>query len=375
MEVNPAIQPRGLPEDEAIFSPLPSAKKSALFSETGAVAATPDISFPDTNNGPREKRRDSSRSVSGFSETRAVVPEPDAVRFSVANQKSRQGRVVETSAKLFRPAAKSSAFSESASVVPQPDQERGQEDRQGRVISSSQLFRPGAAKTSSFSETIPLVPGADVQIQQHRVTGDSQDTRHGRVISSSQLFRPVAAKTSSFSETLTVVPGAHVQIVNAHGRQDSRQGKVLQPDTSMFSSSSEFFTETEPVVALPDAERNRESRFQASEKIQESRGGRVLGPDMSLFQPQSSSFSETAAVVPEPDEARNERLSSSSAQTREEAERPVLFQPRPEAKSQRQGRLLNQEESRAPIIRNEPKQFTVSPIPAAEPKKFSFGLN
>merc|ERR1712032_1358750 len=226
MEVNPAIQPRGLPEDEVIFSPLHSAKKPTLFSETGAVAATPDISFPDTNNGPREKRRDSSRSVAGF------------------------------------------------------------------------------------SETIPLVPGADVQIQVHRVTGDSQDIRHGRVISSSQLFRPVAAKTSSFSQTLPVVPGAHVQIVNVNGRQDSRQGKVLQPDTSMFSSSSEFFTETEPVVALPDAERNRESRFQASEKIQESRGGRVLGPDMSLFQPQSSSFSETAAVVPEPDEARNERLSS-----------------------------------------------------------------
>ena len=159
MEVNPAIQPRGLPEDEVIFSPLPSAKKSALFSETGAVAATPDISFPDTNNGPREKRRDSSRSVAGFSETGAVVPEPDTVRFSVANQESRQGRGVETSAKLFRPAAKSSTFSETASVVPQPDQERGQEDRQGRVISSSQLFRPVPAKTSSFSETIPLVPG------------------------------------------------------------------------------------------------------------------------------------------------------------------------------------------------------------------------
>merc|ERR1712032_1323995 len=186
MEVNPAIQPRGLPEDEVIFSPLHSAKKPTLFSETGAVAATPDISFPDTNNGPREKRRDSSRSVAGFSETGAVVPEPDAVRFSVANQESRQGRGVETSAELFRPAAKSSTFSETASFVPQPDQERGQEDRQGRVISSSQLFRPVAAKTSSFSETIPLVPGADVQIQVHRVTGDSQDIRHGRVISSSQ---------------------------------------------------------------------------------------------------------------------------------------------------------------------------------------------
>ena len=363
MEVNPAIQPRGLPEDEVIFSP--SAKKSALFSETGAVAATPDISFPD--NGPREKRRDSARSVSGFSETGAVVPEPDAVRFSVANQESRQGRVVKTSAEHFRPAAKSSRFSETAPVVPQPDQERGQEDRQGRVISSSDLFRPVAAKSSSFSETIPVVPGADVQIQVHRVAKDSQDIRHGRVISSSQLFRPVATKTSSFSETLPVVPGASVQIVN--GRHDSRQGKVLHPDTSMFSSSSEFFTETEPLAALPDAERNRESRFQASEKIQESRGGRVLGHE----QPQSSSFSETAAIVPEPDEARNERLSS--AQTREKTETPVLFQPRPEAKSQRQGRLLHQEEFPTSIIQNEPKHFTVSPLPAAEPKKFSFGLN
>ena len=361
MEVNPAIQPRGLPEDEVIFSPLPSAKKSALFSETGSVAATPDISFPDANNGPREKRRDSARSVSGFSETGAVVPEPDSVRFSVANQESRQGRVVETSAEHFRPAAKSSRFSETASVVPQPDQERRQEDRQGRVISSSDLFRPVTAKSSSFSETIPVVPGADVQIQ-------VQDIRHGRVISSSQLFRPMVTKNSSFSETLPVVPGASVQIVN--GRHDSRQGKVLHPDTSMFSSSSEFFTETEPVAALPDAERNRESRFQASEKIHESRGGRVLGH----AQPQSSSFSETAAIVPEPDQARNERLSS--AQTREKTERPVLFQPRPQAKSpQRQGRLLHQEESPTSIIQNEPKHFTVSPLPAAEPKKFSFGLN
>merc|ERR1712152_127404 len=99
----------------------------------------------------------------------------------------------------------------------------------GRVVkTSAEHFRP-AAKSSRFSETIPVVPGADVQIQVHRVAKDSQDIRHGRVISSSQLFRPVATKTSSFSETLPVVPGASVQIVN--GRHDSRQGKVLHPDT------------------------------------------------------------------------------------------------------------------------------------------------
>ena len=367
MEVNPAIQPRGLPEDEVHFSPSPSSKKSASFSETGAVVATPDISFPGTTSGPREKRRDSGRSVAGFSETGAVVAQPDAVRFNVGNQESRQGRVV---------AVKSSSFSETAPVVPEPDQEKSvtresQEDRQGRVISNSELFRPVAAKTSSFSETIPVVPGADIQV--HRLSGGRQDDRHGRVISSSQLFRPVAAKPSSFSETVPVpvVPGANVLLFN--GRQDSRQGKVLQPDTSMFSSTSEFFTETDTVVAQPDAERNRESRFQASGEIQESRGGRVLGPDMSLFQPQSSSFSQTAAVVPEPDEARNERLSA--AQTREKVERPVLFQPRPEAKRQRQGRVLHQEDSQASIIQNEPKKFTVSPLTATKPKKFSFGLN
>ena len=367
MEVNPAIQPRGLSEDEVHFSPSPSSKKSTSFSETGAVVATPDISFPGTTSGPREKRRDSGRSVAGFSETGAVVAQPDAVRFNVGNQESRQGRVV---------AVKSSSFSETAPVVPEPDQEKSvtresQEDRQGRVISNSELFRPVAAKTSSFSETIPVVPGADIQV--HRLAGGRQDDRHGRVISSSQLFRPVAAKPSSFSETVPVpvVPGANVLLFN--GRQDSRQGKVLQPDTSMFSSTSEFFTETDTVVAQPDAERNRESRLQASGEIQESRGGRVLGPDMSLFQPQSSSFSQTVAVVPEPDEVRNDRLSS--AQTREEVERPVLFQPRPEAKRQRQGRVLHQEDSQASIIQNEPKKFTVSPLTATEPKKFSFGLN
>ena len=359
MEVNPAIQPRGLPEDEVLFTPSPSSKKMASFSETSAVVSTPDISFPDAN-GPREKRRDSSRSVAGFSETGAVVAEPDAIRFSMENQESRQGRDF---------AAQSSSFSETAPVVPEPDKEKSvtiesQEDRQGRV------FRPVAAKTSSFSETIPVVPGANVQVQVQRLNGGNQDHRHGRV-SSSQLFRPVAAKPSSFSETVPVVPGANVQLFN--GRQDIRQGKVLQPDTSMFSSTSEFFTETDTVVAQPDAERNRESRFHASEEIQENRGGRVLGPDMTLFQPQSPSFSQTAAVVPEADEARNEKLSS--AQTREKAERPVLFQPRP--KAERQGRILHQGESQVSIMQNEPKKFSVSPLPAAatEPKRFSFGLN
>merc|ERR1719232_1629738 len=288
------------------------------------------------------------RSVAGFSETAAVVAEPDAVRFSAHNQESRQGRGF---------AVQSSSFSETAPVVPEPDKEKSvtiesQEDRQGRV------FRPVAAKTSSFSETIPAVPGANVQVQVQRLNGGNQDHRHGRV-SSSQLFRPVAAKPS-FSETVPVVPGANVQVFN--GRQDSRQGKVLQPDTSMFSSTSEFFTETDTVVAQPDAERNRESRLHVSGEIQESRGGRVLGPDMTQFQPQSSSFSQTAAVVPEPDEARNEKLSS--AQTREKAERPVLFQPRP--KAERQGRILHQEESQVvSIMQNEPKKFSVSPFPSA----------
>ena len=358
MEVNPAIQPRGLPEHEVLFSPSSSSKKLTSFSETGAVVSSPDISFPDTN-GPRAKRRDSSRSVAGFSETGAVVAEPDAFRFSVENQESRQGRVF---------AVQSSSFSETAPLVPEPDQEKSvtresQEDRRGRVV-----FRPVAAKTSSFSDTIPVVPGANVQVQ--RLTGGNQEHRHGRV-SSSKLFRPVAAKSSTFSEIVPVVPGANVQLFN--GRQDIRQGKVLQPDTSMFSSTSEMFTETNTVIAQPEAKRNRESPFRASEEIQESRGGRVLGPDMTLFQPQSSSFSQTVAVVPEPDEVRNEK----SAKTREEAERPVLFQPRPKAKRQRQGRLLHQEESQVSIIQNEPKKFSVSPLPATvtEPKKFSFGLN
>merc|ERR1719232_725643 len=217
------------------------------------------------------------RSVAGFSETAAVVAEPDAVRFSADNQESRQGRGF---------AVQSSSFSETEPVVPEPDKEKS-------------------------------------------VTIESQEDRQGRV------FRPVAAKPSSFSETIPVVPGANVQLFN--GRQDIRQGKVLQPDTSMFSSTSEFFTETDTVVAQPDAERNRESRFHASEEIQENRGARVMGPDMTLFQPQSPSFLQTAAVIPEADEARNEKLSS--AQTREKAERPVLFQPRP--KAERQGRILH----------------------------------
>ena len=369
MEVNPAIQPRGLPEDGVLFSP--STERSSLFSETGSVAATPDISFPDASSGLREKRRDASRSASGFSETGAIVPVPDAVHFSVGSQESRQGRVVKTSAELFHPAAAQSAsFSETAPVVPEPDQVSSfsgggiQENRQGRVISSSELFRPVVAKTSSFSETIPVVPEADVQIISGN--GRHQENRQGRVISSSKLFRPVAAKTSSFSETIPVVPKTDVHIINGNGRQGLRQGKVLQPDTSMFSSfssTSEFFTETEPVVASPDAERNRGAQFQASEKIQESRGGRVLG---------SSSFSETAAVVPEPDEpVRSEKLSSD--QQREDPDRPILFQPRPK-QDKRQGRHLQQEKSS--IISQEPELFTVvSQKSATEPKKFTFGLN
>ena len=369
MEVNPAIQPRGLPEDGVLFSP--SAERSSLFSETGSVAATPDISFPDASSGLREKRRDASRSASGFSETGAIVPLPDAVHFSVRSQESRQGRVVKTSAELFHPAAAQSAsFSETAPVVPEPDQVSSfsgggiQENRQGRVISSSELFRPVVAKTSSFFETIPVVPEADVQIISSN--GRHQENRQGRVISSSKLFRPVAAKTSSFSETIPVVPEANVQIINGNGRQGLRQGKVLQPDTSMFSSfssTSEFFTETEPVVASPDAERNRDALFQASEKIQESRGGRVLG---------SSSFSETAAVVPEPDEpVGSEKLYSD--QQREDPGRPILFQPRPK-QDKRQGRHLQQEKSS--IISQEPELFTVvSQKSATEPKKFTFGLN
>merc|ERR550525_56766 len=415
MEVNPAIQPRGLPEDGVLFSP--SAERSSLFSETGSVAATPDISFPDASSGLREKRRDASRSASGFSETGAIVPVPDAVHFSVRSQESRQGRVVKTSAELFHPAAAQSAsFSETAPVVPEPDQVSSfsgggiQENRQGRVISSSELFRPVVAKTSSFFETIPVVPEADVQIissngrhkenRQGRVisssklfrpvaaktssfsetipvvpeadvqiiidNGHHQENRQGRVISSSKLFRPVAAKISSFSETIPVVPEADVHIINGNGRQGLRQGKVLQPDTSMFSSfssTSEFFTETEPVVASPDAERNRDALFQASEKIQESRGGRVLG---------SSSISETAAVVPEPDEpVGSEKLYSD--QQREDPGRPILFQPRPK-QDKRQGRHLQQEKSS--IISQEPELFTVvSQKSATEPKKFTFGLN
>merc|ERR550525_1714326 len=305
MEVNPAIQPRGLPEDGVLFSP--SAERSSLFSETRSVAATPDISFPDASSGLREKRRDASRSASGFSETGAIVPLPDAVHFSVRSQESRQGRVVKTSAELFHPAeAQSASFSETAPVVPEPDQ------------------------VSSFSG------------------GGIQENRQGRVISSSKLFRPVAAKTSSFSETIPVVPEADVHIINGNGRQGLRQGKVLQPDTSMFSSfssTSEFFTETEPVVASTDAERNRDALFQASEKIQESRGGRVLG---------SSSFSETPAVVPEPDEpVGSEKLYSD--QQREHPDRPILFQPRPK-QDKRQGRHLQQEKSS--IISQEPKKFT-----------------
>merc|ERR550525_1787762 len=369
MEVNPAIQPRGLPEDGVLFSP--SAERSSLFSETRSVAATPDISFPDASSGLREKRRDASRSASGFSETGAIVPVPDAVHFSVRSQESRQGRVVKTSAELFHPAAAQSAsFSETTPVVPKPDQVRSfsgggiQENRQGRVISSSELFRPVVAKTSSFFETIPVVPEADVQIISSN--GRHQENRQGRVIPSSKLFRPVAAKTSSFSETIPVVPEADVQIINGNGRQGLRQGKVLQPDTSMFSSfssTSEFFTETEPVMASPDAERNRDALFQASEKIQESRGGRVLG---------SSSFSETAAVVPEPDEpVGSEKLYSD--QQREDPDRPILFQPRPK-QDKRQGRHLQQEKSS--IISQEPELFTVvSQKSATEPKKFTFGLN
>merc|ERR550525_1163500 len=303
MEVNPAIQPRGLPEDGVLFSP--SAERSSLFYETGSVAATPDISFPDASSGLREKRRDASRSASGFSETGVIRPVPDAVHFG--SQESRQGRVVKTSAELFHPAeAQSASFSETAPVVPEPDQ------------------------VSSFSG------------------GGIQENRQGRVISSAKLFRPVAAKTSSFSETIPVVPEANVHIINGNGRQGLRQGKVLQPDTSMFSSfssTSEFFTETEPVVASPDAERNRDALFQASEKIQESRGGRVLG---------SSSFSETPAVVPEPDEpVGSEKLSSD--QQRENPVRPILFQPRPK-QDKRQGRHLQQEKSS--IISQEPKKFT-----------------
>merc|ERR550525_395771 len=369
MEVNPAIQPRGLPEDGVLFSP--STERSSLFSETGSVAATPDISFPDASSGLREKRRDASRSASGFSETGAIVPVPDAVHFSVRSQESRQGRVVKTSAELFHPAAAQSAsFSETAPVVPEPDQVSSfsgggiQENRQGRVISSSELFRPVAAKTSSFVETIPVVPEADVQITSD--DGRHPENRQGRVISSSKLFRPVAAKTSSFSETIPVVPEADVHIINGNGRQGLRQGKVLQPDTSMFSSfssTSEFFTETEPVVASPDAERNRDALFQASEKIQESRGGRVLG---------FSSFSETPAVVPEPDEpVGSEKLYSD--QQREDPGRPILFQPRPK-QDKRQGRHLQQEKSS--IISQEPELFTVvSQKSATEPKKFTFGLN
>merc|ERR550525_263768 len=369
MDVNPAIQPRGLPEDGVLFSP--SAERSSLFSETGSVAATPDISFPDASSGLREKRRDASRSASGFSETGAIVPLPDAVHFSVRSQESRQGRVVKTSAELFHPAAAQSAsFSETAPVVPEPDQVSSfsgggiQENRQGRVISSSELFRPVVAKTSSFFETIPVVPEADVQIISSN--GRHQENRQGRVISSSKLFRPVAAKTSSFSETIPVVPEADVQIINGNGRhQENRQGRVIS-SSKLFrpvAAKTSSFSETIPVMASPDAERNRDALFQASEKIQESRGGRVLG---------SSSFSETAAVVPEPDEpVRSEKLYSD--QQREDPDRPILFQPRPK-QDKRQGRHLQQEKSS--IISQEPELFTVvSQKSATEPKKFTFGLN
>ena len=133
-------------------------------------------------------------------------------------------------------------------------------------------------------------------------------------------------------------PSAQLQ----SNQQNLRTGKVLKPDVSMFKpiSKSTSFTETEAVVPEADSvhETNQSVQKSTGETVgavlfeprpdaKKSRAGRLLHSDRS----QASAFTQTDTILPKPDQDYSKPSDKEST--------VALFQPRPDAKNKRRGRL------------------------------------
>ena len=294
------------------------------------MAATPDTAAAEATS-PRQLRGGAA-----FSQTEAVNPTPDSVLMSSGVQEERAGRG-------FRPASTGGfSFSETSAVAAEPDHlvtaSRGdQEERGGRQVTSSSL---------SFTETAAVTVEADQVVRVAGARG-RQEERGGRQVAarpdtSFTQSRAVAAQADRPRQQPAALfqPSAQLQ----SNQQNLRTGKVLNPDVSMFKpiSTSTSFTETEAV--LPEADSAHESNsvqksgetvgvvlFEPRPDAKKSRAGRLLHSDRS----QASAFTQTDSIFPKPDQ--------DSSKSSDKETTVALFQPRPDAKNKRRGRLLADE--------------------------------
>ena len=332
------------------------------------MAANPDTAAAEVT---------SSRQVRGgaaFSQTEAVNPTPDSVLASSGDQEERAGRG-------FRPASTGGfSFSETSAVAAEPDHvvtaSRGhQEERGGRQVTSSSL---------SFTETAAVAAEADQVVRVAGARGRQEETGGRQVAArpdtSFTQSRAVAAQADRPGQQPAALfqPSAQLQ----SNQQNLRTGKVLKPDVSMFKpiSKSTSFTETEAVVPEADSvhETNQSVQKSTGETVgavlfeprpdaKKSRAGRLLHSDRS----QTSAFTQTDTILPKPDQ---DGSNSSDKETTVE-----LFQPRPDAKNKRRGRLLADEAKSS----NTPHLFKSASHTEelsnnqkdAKVKKFTFGVH
>jgi len=188
-----------------------------------------------------------------------------------------------------------------------------------------------------------------------------------RNIPEAQLYSPVPesqlSNTAKFSESDALLFQSSLNAKNKQSldfnhffeNQEGREGRVISPDTSLFDGAS--FSETEAVLPEPD----EVDTFKAlPESDHDVRNGRIVESGLKtshsfsepavLFKPRpkklregrviasSEFFTETEPVLAETNFDKNAKAKSSSKQI---SEAPVLFQPRPEVKKVREGRVLN----------------------------------
>ena len=331
------------------------------FTQTGAYSPTPDAAI---NSHSFKTRFQTQKSSGGFSETGTYSASPDPVtttshpfltnlltkkdeshvrgesEYTLLPNRAIQPRALDDELKfspLPKREAQASLFSETELTIPEfhdlePKSQKSKailfspvekkKTRTGRVnLEDRPLFSPVPKRNNDFKETVAILASPDdLPLSRHQESG--QEQRAGRELEPS-LFSPVPKKSNKFTETEAVA--ASPDDISSH--QKNRDGRVLEPDVSMFSpfqkdSHLKSFSETEAIVAKPDTEKNaelseaREAKdsvefFSSLSKIH--RDGRLLSSDNSqlrqspkLFQKHLSQLSHEISAVPE---------SSSSSET------------------------------------------------------------